>query len=235
MNIAMILSGGTGTRLGGDIPKQYIEVKSRMIIEYALQPFLENDYIDKIIVVISEDWIKALCASGIKQNEKFMCYAKAGDSRQKSIYNGLSEAFEHGACDDDVTIIHDAARPNISSKLISDCIKPLLDNYEIDGVMPVIPVKDTMYQSRDGHTISSLLNRDEIYAGQAPEAFRFGKYYSLHRNLSKKELAEIRGSTVIAYQNGMKIKLIPGDEHNYKITTMNDLEKFKSEVLGVKP
>ena len=231
MNIAIILSGGTGTRMGGDIPKQYIKVSNRMVINYAIEPFLKNEFIDKLIIVLSEEWMKIVKASGIDRNTKFLCFANAGNSRQESIYNGLSEAEKHGALKNDIVIVHDAARPNISGKLITECLKPLLSDPNIDGVMPVLPVKDTMYLSEDGDKISALLNRDALYAGQAPEAFRFGKYYSLHKGLTSQDLSEIRGSTVIAYQNGLKVKLIPGDEHNYKITTKVDLEKFISEVM----
>lgn len=231
MNLAIILSGGTGTRLGTDIPKQYLMVQNKKIIEYTLQSFLNNDLIHKYIIVLASEWIDSLHNCGLDNSSKFLCFAKAGNSRQESIFNGLIQARAHGVLDDDLVIIHDAARPNISCKLITDCLEPLIEDKNIEGVMPVLPVKDTMYLSENGVTISSLINRDILFAGQSPEAFRFGKYLNLHYGLTSKELADVRGSSVIAYQNGLSIKLIQGDEHNYKITTRNDLEKFKSELM----
>ena len=99
---------------------------------------------------------------------------------------------------------------------------------EADGVLPVVPVKDTLYQSKDGKSITSLLNRNELFAGQAPEAFRFGKYLELHEQMPREELLKINGSTEIAYKGGLKIKLIKGDVMNFKITTPEDLTNFET-------
>lgn len=107
-----------------------------------------------------------------------------------------------------------------------ESVKALEDD-EVDGVMPVIPVKDTVYQSREGRIVTGLLNRDEIYAGQAPESFRFGKYYAAHQGKTESDFASIRGSSQIAIENGMNIKLIRGSEDNYKISTPQDLERFR--------
>lgn len=93
-----------------------------------------------------------------------------------------------------------------------------------------MPVKDTIYYSETGEQISSLLNRDQLFAGQAPESFLFSKYLNIHEGMTEEQLSLVRGSSEIAFRHGLKVKLIPGDEHNYKITTMADLEKFKSEV-----
>ena len=94
--------------------------------------------------------------------------------------------------------------------------------------MPALPMKDTVYFSKTGNKIDQLLSRDNIYAGQAPESFNFGKYYKIHERMTEEELGKIRGSSEIAVQNGLNIKMIPGDENNYKITTTPDLEKFIS-------
>lgn len=124
-----------------------------------------------------------------------------------------------------MVIIHDAARPLVSRDLISNCLK---ECQKADGVLPVIPVKDTLYQSADGMHITSLLNRSELFAGQAPEAFRFGLYLKLHKEMSREELLKINGSTEIAYKGGLKVNLIKGDDMNFKITTPEDLSNFES-------
>ena len=230
MNIAIILAGGTGVRLGGDVPKQYIDINGKPVIAYCLEKFEKNNFIDSIIIVAEESWFKYVLEVIQKYKiTKFKNLANAGSSRQHSIINGLNKAYEDGARETDIVVIHDAARPNVSDSLISSCINGL---YDADGIMPVISVKDTLYFSNDGRVISSLLNRDSVFAGQAPESYYFGKYYSIHNGLTEDELAIVRGSSEIAYKNGMNIKLIPGDEHNYKITTTSDLEKFQQEMNG---
>ena len=100
--------------------------------------------------------------------------------------------------------------------------------------MPVLRVKDTLYFSENGKIISELLDRDKIFAGQAPESFVFGKYFIINQTASIEEIDTIRGSSEIAFKHGLKIKLIDGDENNYKITTIADLEKFKNYIAGIK-
>lgn len=162
MNVAIILAGGTGTRLGGDIPKQYIVVSGKPIITYCLEKFEKNAHIDSIVIVAAEEW-RSFIRKNMKGISKFSRFAPAGSSRQQSILNGMN------ACDTDTSavIIHDAARPNVSDRIISECILGL-EKY--DGVMPFLPVKDTIYYSETGVQISSLLNRDQLVAGQAPES-----------------------------------------------------------------
>lgn len=222
MNTAIILAGGTGTRLGGNIPKQYLEVGGKPVITYCLEKFESNTAIDEIVIVAADDW-KKFITDNMKNISKFRCFAPAGDSRQHSIVNGLKAANPNTSN----VIIHDAARPNVSDETITECINGLKD---YDGVMPVLPVKDTIYFSETGEAISSLLNRDQLFAGQAPESFRYDRYLAIHQNMTVEDLGKVRGSSEIAFRNGLKIKMIKGDEHNYKITTMVDLDKFKSEV-----
>lgn len=90
--------------------------------------------------------------------------------------------------------------------------------------MPVLPVKDTCYQSLDGKTISGFLPRSQLFAGQAPEAFRLKPYLELHRTLPREILLEISGSSELAYKHGLKVAMIPGEERNFKITTQDDLK-----------
>ena len=231
MNIALILSGGTGTRMGTDIPKQYIEVCGKPIISYCMECISKHPLIDAIQIVAEEEWWELISESieqlvKIKEAEisgKFKGFSKPGATRQLSIYNGL-EAIRTYAEDNDYVFIHDAARPMLSTELITDCLEAA-DGH--DGVLPVLPMKDTVYSSTDGKTVTALLNRKEIYAGQAPEVFQLGKYYEANKQLFPDKILQINGSTEPAILAGMDIAMIPGDENNFKITTKPDLEKFE--------
>ncbi len=230
MNIAIILAGGTGTRLGEKMPKQYIMVKGKPIFMYCLDVFQHHSQIDKIVVVAAYEWQKFIMEWIHKECvDKFTCFAIPGKSRQHSILNGLNAAKVVGGREADNVVIHDAARPLVSQNMISKCINGL-KKYE--GILPAIPVKDTMYLSEEGTSISALLNRDCIYIGQSPESFRLGSYYKANISVSEEHLNNIRGSSEIAYEAGMRIGLIQGDEGNYKITTRIDLDKFKAEMEG---
>ena len=220
MNIALVLAGGTGTRLGADIPKQYIEVRGKMIIDYCLETMEHSNDIAEVWIVADEMW-----REHIKKDDKFKGYACPGRNRQLSIYNGL-KAIEESLTGEEKEVnvlIHDAARPFLTEKLISECVKAIEGH---DGVLPVLPMKDTVYYSEDGKVISSLINRDKLYAGQAPELFRLQPYIQANEALLPDKILLVNGSTEPAIMAGMDIVMIPGDENNYKITTKTDMKRF---------
>ena len=225
MNYAIILAGGSGSRMKlKSIPKQYLKVNNREIIAYAIEKFQNHSQIDKIIVVVANEWKEHV--EEVVKEEKFtkvVKYALGGASRQMSIYNGLS-VVRSQAEENDIVIIHDAARPCVDEQTITECIEATKSG---DGAMPVITVKDTIYLSENGEKIDKLLNRDELYAGQSPECFRFGKYIKIHDRITEDEINLVRGSSEIAFKGGMDIQMIKGHESNFKITTMEDLDKFK--------
>lgn len=222
MVTALILSGGTGTRLGGDIPKQYIKVNNKSIISYCIDVFIKHPMIDFIQITASDEWHELISAE-INSN-KFKGFSPPGQTRQLSIFNALKDILNYMS-DDDYVIIHDAARPLLSGSTITEC---LLTAEKCDGALPVLPMKDTVYFSEDGNSVTSLLNRSKIFAGQAPEAFRLGKYYKSNTDLLPDRIFEINGSTEPAIMSGMNIAMFPGDENNFKITTKADLERFKN-------
>lgn len=229
MNIALILSGGTGSRLGADIPKQYIQVNNRMIISYCLQTVFEHSLIDAVQIVADKEWHDNIleCLSNMNYSNKFRGFSSPGINRQMSVLNGLEDIAGY-AKDTDIVLIHDAARPFLSMKLITECLSGI-DGH--DGVLPVVSMKDTVYFSTDGKRINSLLNRNEIYAGQAPESFILGKYLEANRKLLPDKILKINGSTEPAIMAGMDIAMITGDEKNFKITTKEDYDRFCSLIV----
>lgn len=227
MSYAILLSGGVGQRLGNSTPKQYIECNGKPIIAFSLATLINNGYIDEVVIVAASQWIPFI-QNLIDQLEtkKEIYFANPGDTRQLSILSGLEEIKHkhHRESNDDIVIIHDAARPLVSDALLCECFT-IDDVY--DGVMPVLPVKDTIYFSEDGNVISNLLDRSKLFAGQAPESFRFGRYYQAHKALTYEELLTVNGSSELAYKAGLRIKLVKGDPMNFKITDSQDLENFK--------
>lgn len=228
MRIALILSGGIGTRLGYNIPKQYIPVGGRMVITHCLRIFGDHSQIDAIWIVADERWHEEIYKQMPETViEKFKGYVAPGANRQRSILNGLEAVISSTSdSDSDIVIVHDAVRPLVSESLISACVEACSRH---DGVLPVLPMKDTVYWG-EGEHITSLLSRDKIYSGQAPEAFRLRKYYEANRKLIMDGIDRINGSTEPAVMAGMDIVMIPGDEDNFKITTPADLERFKLRI-----
>lgn len=228
MVVALILAGGTGTRLGADIPKQYIEINGKPIIAYCLDVFLQHADIDYIQVVADELWHEYIAQ--YVQGEKMRGFSRPGENRQLSIYHGLCDIQKYGTYTD-VVIVHDAARPNVSSDMITECIAAAQEH---DGAIPVLPMKDTIYFSENGSAISTLIPREKLYAGQAPEAFKLGKYIMANEALFPDRIKSINGSTEPAIISHMDMVMIKGDERNFKITTPADLERFKRMIQGTK-
>lgn len=233
MNYAIVLSGGVGTRLGANLPKQYLEINGRTLLSYCLEAFEKHSKIDRIVVVASKEYHSLVLEEVEKYGvKKFFCITFAGDSRQHSILNGLNAIKENvnEISDKDIVLVHDGVRPNITQELITRCLD--FDGYE--GSIPVIKPKDTIYFSEDAKEIGGLLERSKLFLGQSPEAFLLTKYLSCHEGVSNEELLLSTGSSQLAYKKGMKIKLVDGDDENFKITTMEDLEKFRTEKFGAR-
>ncbi len=233
MIAALILSGGTGSRIGTDVPKQYIEVGGRPIISYCIESLYRHDGIDAIQIVAASVWQEQIKERLVQDgfDKKFRGFSAPGENRQLSILNGLKDIRSYAESEDnDYVFIHDAARPLLTKKQISDCIEAVSGH---DGVLPVLPMKDTVYSSTDGKRVTALLNRSEIYAGQAPELFRLGVYYEANCRLLPDRIWQINGSTEPAVMAGLDIAMIPGDERNFKITTKEDLERFREMVREI--
>lgn len=221
MNYALILSGGTGSRLKGiDIPKQYYQVGGRTVLSYVIETIELAECIDMYVIVAAKEW------QGIIQKvvgSKFYGFAEPGENRQLSVLHGL-QVLKEQAKETDIVLIQDAARPLTSEALIRRCVEAAKN---AEGAMPVLRMKDTVYYSEDGLKIDSLLERDKIMAGQAPETFVYGAYLYANEVLTKEELLSINGSSEPAVKAGMRIALVDGEERNFKITTAEDLVRFE--------
>ncbi len=228
MNVALILSGGTGSRMGMDVPKQYLEVGGRILLEYCLLPLAESVYIDAVQIVADQAWrgVVEKCVAGAGVGDKFKGFSEPGTNRQQSILNGLEDIRRY-AGEETAVIVHDAARPSVTRELLEHSLEALEGH---DGVLPVLPMKDTVYYSETGQKVNRLLKRECIYAGQAPETFRLGAYLEANRALLPERILEINGSTEPAILAGLDIVMIPGEERNYKITTADDLRRFEREL-----
>ncbi len=242
MVTALLLSGGTGMRMGVETPKQYIEVNGKPIIAYGLQTLLSHEGIDAVQIVADAMWRETIlnCMEHLRSGghdsispekkdrgiEKFRGFSAPGKTRQLSILNGLEDIGRYAA-DADYVLIHDAARPLVSAAMLTECLAAAAEH---EGALPVLPMKDTVYFSEDGTSVASLLDRSRIFAGQAPEAFLFGKYREAVRALLPERILQINGSTEPAIMAGMDIAMIPGDEGNFKITTRADLVRFQEVV-----
>jgi 2-C-methyl-D-erythritol 4-phosphate cytidylyltransferase len=228
----ILLSGGVGARIGGNTPKQYLAVGGRSILEHTLYRMKCWNEMDSLVIVADTSWQdyakdvveKVFADSGVS----FLGFALPGENRQLSILNAITLLRDQMA-EDAYVLIHDAVRPEVSEELIGKITSAMETG---DGVMPYLPMKDTIYLKSEGDEIESNLNRDRLVAGQTPEAFDYHKYLKANESLSREEILAVRGSTEPAVSAGMKMVLVPGEESNYKITTKEDFERFRKSKEG---
>ena len=181
---------------------------------------------------IREEWKQCAgengAAVGNRRQDWILGFSAPGENRQLSILSGLEDIAKRFD-EDTVVLIHDAARPFVSAGTLDACIQACEPH---DGAMPVLPMKDTVYFSGNGVSVTELLDREKVFAGQAPEAFVLGKYLAANRALLPERILTIKGSTEPAVLAGMDIAMIPGDEGNFKVTTKADLERYEALVKG---
>ena len=203
------------------IPKQYLQLAGKPILAYTAEQFQSCDLVDCIIIVAADQWRKEIGRWKDRYAlTKIRAVAPAGQSRQESILNGLLAGREFSEGERDGVIVQDAARPLTSPILIENLLDGLR---EAPAVMPALPVTDTVYASADGQWVNGLLDRSTLYAGQAPEAFNYKWYLKLYSSAAEEALSTTSGSCQLPYQAGWKVKIIPGERNNIKVTYQEDL------------
>lgn len=226
MNFGVILAGGVGSRMHNDIPKQYVKVEGKPVLVYTMERFQKCARIDSIVIVADEAWREDIWRwIGKYGIEKFLCFADPGTTRQDSVFSGLKACMPYSEDENDKVVIHEAARALASDKLIREIVDGL-DGY--DACIPVLPVNDSMIFSRTGDTIDDLLDRTKLFCGQAPESFLLHPYCELNAGLPAWERASIRADHELCYRAGWRVKCIPGEENNFKLTTPGDFDRMSS-------
>ena len=226
MIIAMILAAGTGSRMGNtDKPKQFLPIYNKPLIVHTIEAFEVNEQVDKIIIVTNEEYIdqvKVWC----KQFDlgKVKMVTAGGSSRQISVYNGLVALKELDVKNDDIILIHDAARPLIDQRIINDNIKACLEYGATDTV---IPATDTIVQSLDQSFITSIPTRSELYQGQTPQTFKYGIIKESHDKARQDNNTSTTDDCRLVIEYGHKVAMVNGSKLNFKITTFDDLMILK--------
>jgi len=224
---AIVPAAGTGQRMQAEIAKQYLMLNEKTILENTLDLLLANKQIQEIIVATAAEdkhWETLTCSS-----QQRIGTTVGGASRAESVYNGLVSLQER-AHKQDWVLVHDAARPCLSSELLSSFIEQLQDD-SVGGILAV-RAKDTLkLANSSGSSIDKTLDRSQIWQAQTPQMFRYGLLLDAlehARNRIKApalgESFEITDEASAVEQIGYQPKLIEGDARNLKVTTPEDLQ-----------
>jgi len=223
VNVALILAGGVGQRVGLHIPKQFLEVRGKPILAYTLSVFQNHPDIDKICVVCVDGWEQEV-ESYVERFgiTKLIKIIKGGDSNMMSIRNGVYGIGDI-ADKNDIVVVHDGVRPLIDGSIITDCIEKCK---EFGNGCASIPLQETIVRTEDRISGKVNIDRSEVMRVQTPQAYRFDDIYGLYSE------AERVGITDSVYVNTLKMELggtiyfSKGSSFNLKITTRDDLEMF---------
>lgn len=223
MNIAVILAGGSGKRIGvSSKPKQYQEIAGMPILCHTIEPFLLCSQIDRIVVATHAAWFRYTVNILEQYDSSRISICEGGVTRQDSLYNALEYCRQMlNASDDTIITSHDAARPFVTLSTIENCLKAMVTN---EAVTAVIPAADTIIQSSDTMLMSGKLDRNTLYQVQTPQLFRLGTFIDVYRSLSSDYLERATDAIGILFEKGIRIALVPGEPSNFKITTGYDLK-----------
>lgn len=226
-NIALLIAGGSGNRMGQDIPKQFMHVDNCPVIIHTMRCFQQHPDIDAIAVVCLRGWETILQSYANQFNiTKLKHIFPGGECGQESIHNGIVGLRDAGYADDDLVLIHDAVRPLLPQEVISSNIATCKAyGYAITGIQ----CREAILQSADGFTATTSIPRDTLIRTQMPQTFRLKNILAVHDEAAKRGITNsVASCTLIAELGGIEMHLVPGSEKNIKITTVEDIEIFKA-------
>ena len=218
MIYAVIAAGGTGSRMGADKPKQYIEIGGKSIIAHTAEIFLSCKRIDKVIVLCPGDWVDY--TKNIFEGTDITVIS-GGSTRNETLMKAISHIEKtDGLSDDTYLVTHDAVRPFVTEKIICDNIDAML---EFGATGTVIPAVDTIFESEKGTVIDSIPDRSKLYQAQTPQCFGALKLRELYNSLSDEEKDVLTDGCKIYLLKGYPVHLVEGHVSNIKITYPHDL------------
>lgn len=233
MIYGLILAGGIGSRMGAEIPKQFIEINGKPIIAYTIDVFVEHPGMEAVIILVPEDWVeytRELVGENFR-NTKNIYVVSGGELRNDTIMKGI-EFIESKFKVDDETIVltHDAVRPFITTEIIDNNIEAMKYYSVCDTV---IPATDTIVHSANHKTITNIPDRAELYQGQTPQTFKMVKFKELYQSLSDEEKRILTDAAKVFVIRGEAVGLVEGAASNIKITYPSDIIMAKA-ILGAR-
>lgn len=227
MNIALIIAGGVGSRMGQSIPKQFLNIFDKPVIIYTLEAFQHHPDIDEIYVVCLAGWHETLKAYANQFKIKKLCkIVDGGSTGQESIRNGVNEIYEtHNA--NDLIIIHDGVRPLVEDYVLTDVI---VKARQYGNAVSSLPFYEQIFVKLDEISSNKFIPRDMLQRVVTPQAYNLGKLKWAYDKAFSENIG-IEGSS---YTNTMMVELgeilyfACGSEKNIKLTTKENIEIFKA-------
>ena len=220
MNYAVIFAGGTGTRMGNSIPKQFLLIGNETILGRTIRVFNNCKMIDKILVVTLKDYIQNVREIISEQRfDKVLDVISGGQSAFESQRLGVFYLVDNNVCkDEDIVVVHDGVRPLITTDLIEKCI---LKAKQENNCIVVNPAFETIAVIGDDHKIVKTIPRQECLIARAPQVFHLEDLYNAHRLALINKIEYIDSASMFLDQ-GVELNPFVGPVENIKITTQFD-------------
>lgn len=214
-NYAIILASGTGSRFGSEVPKQFLKINDKTILEYSIEAFEKNSKIDEIIVVITPEY-KNLAEEILEKNnyKKVKNLLNGGETRKDSSSIGVESIQEKEAN----VLIHDCARPFVSQRIINECIESLKTYKAINVAIPAV---DTIIEV-ENRLIKKVLDRSKLMQCQTPQCFKLSIIKKAHE-LAKEDKSFTDDCSLVVKYNLSDVYVVEGDVKNIKITYADDI------------
>lgn len=224
-NVLLLMMGGSGTRFGADVPKQFIKVNNKPIFSYVVGKYDSTNILDEMVIVCHETWIDYTREFVESMNISVpFSVVVGGSSRSESVKNGLIKLSENASADD-VVLIHDATHPYLDDDILSEII---IATREYGGATAGAPQYDTVYQiDPETRMLTKVVPRETVMSGASPEAFLFGKIFEIYSTATAEELEKRTSAGALALHYGISMKVVNTSLVNLKITYKHDLEVFK--------
>lgn len=231
MNIAIIIAGGSGHRMGQDIPKQFINVYDKPVLIYTLENFQKHPQIDIIEVVCIEGWQDVVWAYAKQFGiNKLKWIVSGGNTGQESIRNGVYN-LEGKVKDDDIIVIHDGIRPLVESSVLTDIINKCC---KFGNAVSSLPYNEQIFvvSEDDTNTTLQYIPRETLRRVSTPQAYKFGLLDEKYHEAFEKKIG-IYGSSytnTMMVELGVRLYFAAGSDKNIKLTNKDDLEMFKASL-----
>lgn len=228
MIFAVILAGGTGSRMGStDMPKQFLEIKGKPILNHTVEKFLPNPKFEKIIVLSPKAWLghtKEIIRKYTGKSDKIVVI-EGGSTRNETIMNAIRYIDgQYGLDDDTVIVTHDSVRPFLTHRIIEENIAAAQQYGACDTV---IPATDTIVEG-NGTAITAIPDRRKMYQGQTPQSFKAKLLRDAYDSLSAEEKDILTDAAKILVMKSKEVRLVQGETFNIKITYPYDLKIARS-------
>ena len=212
---AVVPAGGTGTRMGGAVPKQFLELNGKPILYYTLKTLQDCGIISELILVVPENEYDNACTDWLGKPEIVTKVVVGGEKRQDSVYNGFCELSPQT----EIVLVHDGVRPFLSHQMIQESVDAAR---EYGAAITAIPVNDTIKKVDDSGLVSKTVDREGLWRVQTPQVFRYELLQEAFKKANSEKFYGTDEGTLIEHL-GKPVKVVEGSEQNIKITRPEDL------------